>query len=233
MSKQSLPRGIRNHNPGNIEKGDPWQGLAQDQSSDPRFAVFKNPVWGIRALTRLLINYQDRHGLDTVEKMINRWAPPVGKDHTGASYEQNTSSYVRQVSTAMGIQPDQSFDITEYSLAYPMVEAIIQHENGMQPYSKDQIDEGLRRAGIVPSKSKKEASKTDSAATGASVGAIGAGGAAVATAISDVANTTQEAAGTLLSVSEIAQYIFLAAAMIGAGASAYIVIRRHRQGIDE
>jgi len=43
MSQPAIPRGIRNHNPGNIEKGDPWQGLAADQSGDPRFAVFAAP----------------------------------------------------------------------------------------------------------------------------------------------------------------------------------------------
>ena len=77
MSRQTLPRGIRNHNPGNLEKGDPWQGLADDQSADPRFAVFEAPEWGIRAIARLLITYRDKHGVNTVNGVVNRWAAAV------------------------------------------------------------------------------------------------------------------------------------------------------------
>ena len=52
IADAELPRGIRNHNPGNIDKGADWEGLADDQSSDSRFCVFKDPVWGIRAMAR-------------------------------------------------------------------------------------------------------------------------------------------------------------------------------------
>ena len=44
------PRGIRNNNPGNIRRnGDPWQGLAKDQT-DREFFTFQSAVYGIRAL---------------------------------------------------------------------------------------------------------------------------------------------------------------------------------------
>ncbi len=39
------PRGIRNNNPGNLDKGSPWQGLISNPS-EPRFCTFKDPVWG-------------------------------------------------------------------------------------------------------------------------------------------------------------------------------------------
>jgi seryl-tRNA synthetase len=57
------PRGIRNNNPGNIRRnGDPWQGLAERQG-DVEFFTFKTiPIYGIRALARTLIAYQDKHG---------------------------------------------------------------------------------------------------------------------------------------------------------------------------
>lgn len=58
-----LPRGIRNNNPGNLEWGDPWQGLDPDgQAQDKRFVVFKDPAMGIRAIARTLITYQDKYG---------------------------------------------------------------------------------------------------------------------------------------------------------------------------
>jgi hypothetical protein len=70
-------RGIRNNNPGNIRyTGTPWQGL-DEPKSDGQFCRFANPCWGIRAIARTLITYQDKHGLNSVYQMIARWAPPV------------------------------------------------------------------------------------------------------------------------------------------------------------
>ena len=67
------PRGIRNRNPGNIDRGrDRWQGMADDQSPDPRFVVFTEAEWGIRAIVRVLRSYRDRHGLETVRAIVSR-----------------------------------------------------------------------------------------------------------------------------------------------------------------
>ena len=54
---EKLPRGIRNKNPGNIKLGTDWDGLA-DEQSDPVFCVFKEAVWGIRALVKILLTYR-------------------------------------------------------------------------------------------------------------------------------------------------------------------------------
>ncbi len=90
----STPRGVRNHNPGNIERDarTRWQGQAARQS-DPRFVVFTAPEWGIRAMARVLITYQDRHGCNTVAKIINRWAPP-GENATSAYVATRNDSCV-------------------------------------------------------------------------------------------------------------------------------------------
>lgn len=134
-----IPRGIRNHNPGNVEKGDPWQGLARDQSADDRFCVFKGPEWGIRAIGRILIAYQDKYDLGTIEEMLHRWAPPV---------ENDTGSYVDHVAALCGVAPDDLVDVTDFAIAEPLVRAIITHENGMQPYADGVIQRGLELAGL-------------------------------------------------------------------------------------
>lgn len=148
MSAQ--PRGIRNKNPGNIDRTatNKWQGLAADQSSDPRFCVFTTPVYGIRALARLLIAYQDKYGLNTVRKIINRWAPPK---------ENDTGAYVTQVADALVVNPDAPINTHEYRHLRPLVEAIIRHENGPGPlgtanswYDEATINEALRMAGVKP-----------------------------------------------------------------------------------
>lgn len=138
---RALPRGIRNHNPGNIRRSrDPWQGLAAQQT-DPEFLQFESAKWGIRALARTLITYQDRHGLTTVARIIGRWAPPS---------ENETDAYVRAVTHRMGVNPNARTTVHEYTTLRPLVEAIIQHENGQQPYTGAEIDAALVLAGVEP-----------------------------------------------------------------------------------
>lgn len=141
MSERRLPRGIRLHNPGNIEKGDPWQGLAADQSGDDRFAVFEAPEWGIRAIARVLITYQDRHGLETPYEIAQRWAPPP---------ENDARAYAQQIATRLGVGLHQAVSVHDYAVMRALVEAIIRHENGVQPYEAATINEGLRLAGVKP-----------------------------------------------------------------------------------
>lgn len=121
------PRGIRNNNPGNLRRGEPWQGLAPEQT-DPAFCVFSDPVWGIRALARTLLTYESRHGLATVAGLIGRFAPPC---------ENDTAAYVAAVSRVCGVAPHAPIRVAEQLPA--LIPAIIRHENGCQPYPADLI----------------------------------------------------------------------------------------------
>lgn len=117
-------RGLRNNNPGNIERTrDQWKGMSADQSSDPRFVVFDAPVWGLRALARVLRKY-NAAGLLSVQAMISKWAP---------STENNTSAYANAVARELGVSPTQQLVMTDDVLARLMA-AIVRHENGQQPY---------------------------------------------------------------------------------------------------
>lgn len=134
---QQMPRGIRNNNPGNIEhNASLWQGLA---GSDGRFAKFTEPRWGIRAMAKILIGYQKTHGLETIQDLIFRWAPPV---------ENKSDSYTDVVATACGKDALEPVDITDESVLLPMIKAMITVENGQQPYTDDIIKSGLTLAGI-------------------------------------------------------------------------------------
>ena len=123
------PRGIRNNNPGNLDKGSPWQGLVANPD-EPRFCTFKDPVWGIRALAVTLITYHDKRrakdgsSIDTIREVIERWAPPN---------ENNTDAYINEVSKAVGVTADMIIDLHDYDILRPLVEAIIRHENGRGP----------------------------------------------------------------------------------------------------
>lgn len=160
------PLGVRLNNPGNLEWGDPWQGLVSRADSmyaeigtnqQKRFAQFISPVYGIRAIARTLITYQDKRvardgsRIDTIREVIERWAP---------ASENNVDAYTTAVRKAVFGDPKaaiQPLNVHEYKTMKPLVEAIIRHENGKGPlktpnswYSDETIDEGLRMAGIRP-----------------------------------------------------------------------------------
>lgn len=129
-------RGIRNNNPGNLEFSDsnPWVGQA---GSDGRFAKFETPEHGIRALGRNLLSYQ-KQGIDTVNEIINRWAPPEDKNDTAA--------YIRAVCAQLGVAPDQQVNASDPNTLKALCAAIIHHENGDQPYSAQQLSTGVNAA---------------------------------------------------------------------------------------
>lgn len=74
-------RGIRNNNPANIRHGNPWKGLKKNQT-DPEFDQFTSTVWGVRALIITLRTYVTIHKLQTIRKIIERWAPRSDGNNT-------------------------------------------------------------------------------------------------------------------------------------------------------
>lgn len=135
-------RGLRNNNPGNLRRGSgPWLGEASAQT-DPDFVVFEAPVFGLRALARTLINYQRIHGLRTLREILTRWAPPL---------ENDTAAYVADAAARCGVGADAPISLDDPSRLAPLVEAIVRHENGVQPYSAAEISEALALAGLAPS----------------------------------------------------------------------------------
>ncbi len=127
-------RGLRNNNPGNIEKGEKWLGLAPEQP-DARFATFTKPEYGIRALAKLLLNYERLYNITTVAGIINRWAP---------GHENPTDAYVQFVARAAGVKATETINVRQ-KLPH-LVRAIIQFENGIQPYPDEVINAGIQMA---------------------------------------------------------------------------------------
>ena len=128
-----MTRGERNSNPGNIRRvaGVVWDGEAADQSSDDAFVVFTDPIYGIRAIVRILQSYA-REGLNTVQQIIDRWAPPN---------ENNSVAYVNAVCTECSVEPTDMIDVQ--SIMPLLIKGIIQHENGEMIYSDVQIDTAI------------------------------------------------------------------------------------------
>ena len=127
----SIPRGIANNNPGNVDRTSiKWQGMSAIQS-DPRFITFIAPQWGFRCMARILRgDYAE--GYQSVHALIDRWAPPV---------ENNTSAYVTDVSNRMGCGIDDILVFPDQIME--LLKAITWHENGQQPYSDQVIQLGI------------------------------------------------------------------------------------------
>lgn len=133
--KEQLPRGIRNNNPGNIRHGANWQGLNPNgRNIDSAFCVFESPVFGIRALAKVLINYKKIHGLNTVRQIVSRYAPPN---------ENQTKAYIKSVAKQLEVYPDTKINIEERGVLTVFIKAVIRMENGIQPYSDEVIQEGI------------------------------------------------------------------------------------------
>lgn len=130
----NLRRGERLNNPLNIEKSaNKWLGLATDQSKDSRFATFISPEYGIRAWVRLMHTYINKHGLNTITKIINRYAPSV---------ENDTNSYINSVAKNSGIGANQVIKFEVLTLM-ALVRAMIIHEQGRNIYPESVITKGV------------------------------------------------------------------------------------------
>jgi len=128
----NMIRGLRNNNPGNLRRSaDKWQGLRAIQT-DAAFFQFSLPKYGIRAMARVLLNYQNLYGLRSVEEIISRWAP---------SNENDTASYINSVAGKLNVNIWTNISITER--LPELIKAIITHENGMNPYRASTIDEAI------------------------------------------------------------------------------------------
>lgn len=118
-------RGERNNNPGNIRHGSKWQGLSAQQT-DSSFCQFVSPEYGIRAIYKLLQTYQKKYELNTVESIIDRYAPPN---------ENNTAGYINRAAKDIGVSVNESINVSSKPVAIALATAIVGVELGYQPYS--------------------------------------------------------------------------------------------------
>ena len=99
---------------------------------------------GLRALMRLLLTYHIKYGLDTVESIINRYAPP---------HENQTHLYMRHVARRLQVEFREVVDLRRADVLIGMARAIVRHENGRPPedtpadwYALDMYEEAARLA---------------------------------------------------------------------------------------
>jgi len=130
--------GVRNKNllnvRPNVDKDDPWLGQS---GVDQNYAVFESIDMGIRAGDRVLTTYGTKHGINTIEKVLNRFAPEGdGND---------TESYIKNVSEKTGIARDEKIDLSDSSVRDALLSAMVRQETG-ENVSGDQIRAAVIRA---------------------------------------------------------------------------------------
>lgn len=118
-----VSRGIRNNNPLNIRHGEQWEGMSPEQE-DTSFVSFISPEYGVRAATKILQSYR-RKGINTVEGVVSRWAPPS---------ENDTEEYINFVCGKTGFTSDEVIDLEGVATIIALLKAMITMENGSQPY---------------------------------------------------------------------------------------------------
>lgn len=120
MTNLRIPRGIRNNNPLNIRIGNTWLGEVTNPS-DNEFEQFIHISYGLRAGFILLKRYINRYKLNTIEKIVSRWAP-----HN----ENNTRLYIEHVAKRMNISPDKPLLYEDQDTMCALVYEMVYEENG-------------------------------------------------------------------------------------------------------
>ena len=118
-----MSRGLRNNNPGNIRLGNFHYKGERAKSSDSAFRQFESVEWGYRAMFVLLHTYATKRGCRTLRAMINRYAPPT---------ENFTEGYLRCVTNATHISPDEPISTTDGAVMTAIVAAMSAVENGIK-----------------------------------------------------------------------------------------------------
>lgn len=85
-------------------------------------------AWGYRAMFKCLNTYSRKYGLDTIRKMISRWAPPS---------ENDTDAYIRTVSELSGVPENGWITATNRDVMIPIVAAMSRVENGVDACMTD------------------------------------------------------------------------------------------------
>ena len=90
--------------------------------SSTGFQQFATPEEGLSAMDKQLQIYGSKHGINTIEGLVNRWAP--------ASDNNNPAQYAKFVADKAGIKPDTPIDLANPAQRQIIGSAMMQREKG-------------------------------------------------------------------------------------------------------
>ena len=112
--------GVRNNNWLNIRYNPENDWVGQTGGDANGYTQFTAPVYGLRAADRVLQNYGEKHGIETLNQAIFRFAPP--------SDNNPTSGYTRFVADQLGISPNDKINLSDPNTRGKMIEAMVKFE---------------------------------------------------------------------------------------------------------
>ncbi len=139
----TLPRGLRNNNPGNLVRTSiAWLGKVPfSASKDSHFEQFTTLIYGIRAQVLDLIHDINK-GKNTVKSLISEYAP---------SSENDTNAYINSVCSSIGVTPTQKLTTINEEFLIRLVRSIYKVELGAQhtKVTDADISKSLQLLGVV------------------------------------------------------------------------------------
>ena len=124
--------GLRQNNPGNIRPG---AGFIGETGQGSGYATFQNPLFGGRALARLLSTYKNQYGISNVDSLIDRYAP------SGDNTMESRSNYKGFIANKLGVGKDDEIDLDDDNTKLGVMKAIVEFENRNEnPYSDQEYN---------------------------------------------------------------------------------------------
>lgn len=121
-----ITRGMRNNNPGNLTAA------PNSPGKDGKFNIFYSQRDGIAAFFRQMMLDGDR-GSPTLRDEIKKYAP---------KHENPTEAYIQDVARRTGIDPNKPLNLHDRETLLRVAPAVFRFENGFQPFSPQQINQG-------------------------------------------------------------------------------------------
>jgi hypothetical protein len=130
-------------NPLNL-RSSPQKFIGEVQPSpNPSFKAFQSFPYGIRAAAKVLLTYYREYGLNSIDKIIQRWAP--------TSDGNNTEAYKAAVAASMGIGITDAFRVADQAELTLLISSMAPQENPVQ-FSPSDLTQGVAMAlGIIQS----------------------------------------------------------------------------------
>lgn len=126
--RAASPLGVRNNNPGNLRQ---WGDMPRDAKG---YAMFPTADAGLAAVIKNLRAQQKVHGLNTIESIISKWAPPS---------ENDTGAYISDVVKRTGFGAKQRLNLDDAATVAPLISSIIKHEGNGAAYSDEMINKAV------------------------------------------------------------------------------------------
>ena len=126
------------HNPGNVMRTTQhWKGQINDLPNERR-VHYSSSVLGYRAMAKTILTYYRRDHLDTVSKIVSKYAP---------STENPTQAYILYVAHEAGFTTWSHLALEKEIVLFTLVKAMAKFEQGMYFHDDDTtIMEGVRMA---------------------------------------------------------------------------------------